>query len=132
MVAEEEGAIGALDVPRAFAKAAHDGVALGHGFPRSRAYAIGAKNDLGDLLEGRAGPPPVDHPQHLPEIVPAVRGDASVLDGPPPFHRIRKPSDRIETILQKAIKQGCGCDRFCRYLRAGTQGRKPVITNIDD
>lgn len=119
MVAVQQGAIGALDVPHSFAEAAHDGIAFGHGFPRRGIDVVGAKNDLGDLLKGRAGSAPVDHPQHLFEIVPTVRGDAQVFDGSPPFHGVRESSDRVKTILQKAIKQGYWCDRSCRYLCAG-------------
>jgi len=132
MVTVEEGAIGALHVLHAFAETPHDGVALGHGFPCCGADVIGTKNDLGDLLEGRAGPTPVDHPQHLPEIVPAVRGDAQVFDGSPPVYGVRESSDRIETILQEAVKKGYGCDRSRRYLRARAQGWKPMYTDIDE
>ena len=108
MVAVQEGVICAFDELHALPETPHDGVALGHGFPCCCADVIGTKNDLGDFLEGRAGPASVDYPQHLPEIVTSVRGDAQVLDGSPPVYGVREPSDRIETILQKAVKQGYG------------------------
>lgn len=99
MVAVQEGVICAFDELHALPETPHDCVALGHGFPRRGIDVFGAENDLGDLLEGRAGPAPVDHPQHLPEIVPAVRGDAEVFDGSAPVYSVREPSDRIEAIL---------------------------------
>nr|WP_244669173.1 hypothetical protein [Rhodobium orientis] len=89
------------------------------------------KSDLGDLLEGRAGPASVDHPQHLAEIASAIGTDALVGLRSSEAQSAGEPPDRIHTIVKKTIEKG-GCrHRSLRQGIAEIKGRKVLACNVE-